>query len=102
MGDQQFATVAHGFLSAGADVAATLHDGDAQALHAVWSPYQRRRLLRAALAGLIDSDTTDPRVTANHLRSTLTEHAALAGVTSAQALEANRRLIELLTTTSGR
>ncbi|WP_159851024.1 hypothetical protein [Nocardia sp. CY41] len=98
MGDQH--TAAHHYLPAGADVAAALHDGDEQALHAVWSTYQRRRLLRAALTGLATSDTTDtdPRPAADHLRVTLTEHAALAEVTSAQALEANRRLIELLTT----
>ncbi|PFW98641.1 hypothetical protein CJ469_06042 [Nocardia farcinica] len=100
MSDQRFGTAAHRYLPAGTDVAADLHHGDEQALPAVWSTYQRHRLLRAALTELATSDTidTDPRSAADHLRATLTEHAALAEVTPAQALEANRRLIELLTT----
>ncbi|WP_157107498.1 hypothetical protein [Nocardia grenadensis] len=69
MSEQRFGTSAHHYLPAGADVAAALHDGDEQALHAVWGTYQRRRLLRAALTGLATSDT-DPRPAADHLRAT--------------------------------
>ncbi|MCX0273699.1 hypothetical protein NLM24_23995 [Nocardia zapadnayensis] len=98
MGDQRFGIAAHGYLPTGADVVAALRDGDEQALHAVWSTYQRCRLLHADLTRLVATDTVDPRTAAEHLRTTLTELAGLADITPAQALEANHRLIELLTT----
>lgn len=71
MSDQRFGTAAHRYLPAGTDVAADLHHGDEQALPAVWSTYQRHRLLRAALTELATSDTidTDPRSAADHLRA---------------------------------
>ncbi|MFC9898526.1 hypothetical protein ACFVMC_32950 [Nocardia sp. NPDC127579] len=87
-----FETTDRGFLPAGSDVTAVLRHGEEEALHATWRTFQHIGYIRRTLA-VIDTDkskallSTDLRV----------ELAGLAEVTALQALEANRRLTELLT-----
>ncbi|WP_280460900.1 hypothetical protein [Nocardia carnea] len=85
MGSQYFETDTRGHLPARTDIDAVLRDGDERALYAVWETYGYTRLLREMLVKLDDRDA---------VRADL---AAVALITPAQALEANRRLVGLLT-----
>lgn len=85
-----------GHIAAGVDVTVVLRTGDERELQAVWDTYHHRRLLRDSLAkldaGLLRVE--DPEASRAGLYDDLDE---LAYVTPAQALEANRRLVDLLT-----
>ena len=98
MGYQHFETTPIlGYLPAGTDIAAVLRDGDERALHAAWNTFHHIRHTRELLAKLDagEVDLADPEIdVAAHMRAEL---AQLADVTAMQALEANRRLVDLLT-----
>ncbi|OLT40059.1 hypothetical protein BJF85_07045 [Saccharomonospora sp. CUA-673] len=81
--------IAPGLLPADVDVEAVLRDGDERELAAAWNTYFERALAQRITA---DPDARPEGVD-------VFEHvlAGLAPVTAAQALEANRRLVELLT-----
>ncbi|NKY88906.1 hypothetical protein [Nocardia veterana] len=96
MGIRHFETDSRGYLPAGTDISAVLADGDVRALMAVWDTYSSIKLYRSSLAkiGQGESSVADPEGTRAMLESSL---AKVAEVTPAQALEANRRLVDLLT-----
>ncbi|WP_063127616.1 hypothetical protein [Nocardia fusca] len=96
MGFQYFETDARGHLPVGTDIAAVLRHGDERPLYAAWNTYGHLRLLRETLAQL-DAGTLnldDPDASRAALQRDIDSVAAL---TPAQALEANRRLVEFLT-----
>ncbi|MCP9625236.1 hypothetical protein NMK54_34385 [Nocardia otitidiscaviarum] len=97
MGELHFETTDQGHLPAGADVTAVLAAGGDVALSAVWSTYNYRQFLRGLIdnAGRGDTDAERQR-SASELPMLRAEIDALAEVTALQALEANRRLTELL------
>ncbi|MBB3053540.1 hypothetical protein FHS23_004594 [Prauserella isguenensis] len=74
-----------GLLPAGIDLEAVLRDGDERELNATWNTYFEREFCRRADARS-DGDPVFGHVL-----------AGLAPVTAVQALEANRRLVELMT-----
>src|SRR5262245_45526776 len=96
MGYQYFETTNTGNLPAGTDIDAVLRDGDEGALHAAWNTYHYTQLLRETLAKLDAGtlDLGDPDTSRTALRNDI---AAVAAITPTQALEANRRLTDLLT-----
>ena len=87
-----FPTDDYGYLPAGTDVEDLLARGDERALTAAWQTYQHARHTRDALAKF-DADPTKAEV-AGYMRADL---AKLEPVTARQALDANRRLVDLLT-----
>ncbi|GAB4590388.1 hypothetical protein [Nocardia sp. IFM 10818] len=98
MGYPHFETTDQGFLPAGTDIAAVLRDGDERPLHAVWNTYNHRQFLRTVIERAGRGDTEQERQrSADALPSLLAEIDALAEVTALQALQANRRMVELLT-----
>ncbi|MEV6562964.1 hypothetical protein AB0M22_45105 [Nocardia sp. NPDC051756] len=92
MGYQYFETTADGYVPVGTDIDAVLRDGDEQILHATWTTFHHIEFTRETLKE-IDTDQAKATVAA-HMRARL---AGLADVTAVQALEANRRLVGLLT-----
>ncbi|MCC3318450.1 hypothetical protein [Nocardia africana] len=96
MGIQYFETDSLGYLPAGTDISAVLADGDVRALIAVWHTYSSIKLYRSGLAKIDQGESRgdDPEGTRAVLESGL---AKIAEVTPVQALEANRRLVDLLT-----
>ncbi|WP_369024127.1 hypothetical protein [Nocardia cyriacigeorgica] len=84
------------YIPAGVDVAAVLRTGDERELQAVWDTYHHAGLLRETLdkldAGLLDVKDPDTARAALH-----DDLGAVAAITPTQALEANRRLVDLLT-----
>ena len=85
-----------GNLPAGTDIAAVLRHGDERPLYAAWSTYGYLRLLHETLAKL-DAGTLnldDPDTARAALQRDID---SVAAITPAQALEANRRLVEFLT-----
>lgn len=96
MGIPYLDLTARGHLPAGIDVTAVLAAGDERELHAVWDTYHHTRLIRKTLARLAAGGltVTDPDASRAALQDDLDTCAA---VTPAQALEANRRLVDLLT-----
>lgn len=96
MGTSYFETTDLGYLPAGTDIDAVLRDGDERALHAAWNTFHHIRFTADALAKLAAGEIEPhPEVDLGaHWRA---EIAALASVTALQALEANRRLVDILT-----
>ncbi|MEU3015594.1 hypothetical protein [Nocardia asteroides] len=92
MGHHHFELTARGHLPADTDVDAVLRTGDELALHAAWSTFREVQLVRRLLSAL-DDDPAKAEAAALE-RASLAE---LADVTALQALEANRRLSDLLT-----
>jgi hypothetical protein len=99
MGYQYFKTTDRGYLPAGSDITGVLRDGDERELHAVWDTYHHIRFTTETLtkfsAGLAAGEPAHPEVDLEALWRA--EIAALAPVTALQALEANRRLVDVLT-----
>ncbi|MFI5783779.1 hypothetical protein [Nocardia sp. NPDC051570] len=84
---EYFETTTNGCFPAGTDIAQVLADGDERELFAVWNTYFHNELTRK---GLAHADTAGREA----LQNDLTQHAE---VTAVQALEANRRLVRMLT-----
>jgi len=82
-----------GLLPAGTDVAEVLARGDVRELTAVWNTYGRRSFYQRAL----DERSGLTEKARQGLQELTEELAELAEVSPVQALEANRRLAELLT-----
>ncbi|MFC9898544.1 hypothetical protein ACFVMC_33040 [Nocardia sp. NPDC127579] len=96
MGIPYFATTDLGYLPIGTDIVALLRDGDERALHAAWNTFHHIRFLRESLAKLAAGEVElNPEIDVAALWRA--EIAELADVTALQALEANRRLVDLLT-----
>jgi hypothetical protein len=89
------------YLPADADVDTVIARGDERELTAIWHTYHRIQLERDILAGIRDDDMPaheGSALTGAELRRIFTDQlAAIAEITPAQALEANRRLVQLLT-----
>lgn len=91
-----FETTDFGHLPAGTDIGAVLRDGDEAALHAVWNTFQHIRFTRETLAKLEAGEIKpDPKVDLEAYWHA--EIDQLADVTALQALQANRRLVNMLT-----
>ncbi|MBF6548859.1 hypothetical protein [Nocardia brasiliensis] len=97
METSRFETTEQGYLPAGADIEAVLADADERLLHAVSDTYHQRRFLQGLIARAGRGDTEAERQrSAIALPSHLAEIDALAEVSVLHALEANRRMVELL------
>ncbi len=94
MGIPHFETTESGWLPADSDIDAVLRGGDEHALHAAWNTFHHIRFTREALAKLESGGTEPEADLAAYWRD---EIASLADVTPLQALQANRRLVNLLT-----
>lgn len=92
MENQRPEILPNGCLPAGTDIPAVLREGGVDALHAAWNTYGLRQFLGAPLPRY-DADP-DKAELATFARAKLAE---LAPVTELQALTANRRLTDLLT-----
>ncbi|MEU0876806.1 hypothetical protein [Nocardia brasiliensis] len=97
MGNPRFETTEQGYLPADTDVEAVLADADERILHAVSDTYHHRRFLQGLIARAGRGDTEAERQrSASALPSLLAQIDALADVSALHALEANRRMSELL------
>ncbi|MGY1969735.1 hypothetical protein ACW9HH_36430 [Nocardia gipuzkoensis] len=96
MGTSYFETTDLGYLPAGTDIDAVLRDGDERALHAAWNTYHHIRFTRETLAKLAAGEI-GPHPEIDLAARWRAEIASLADITALQALEANRRLVDLLT-----
>ncbi|MGK8491821.1 hypothetical protein [Nocardia asiatica] len=83
-----------GYLPPGTDVESVLASGDARALHAVWTTYHHIRWAHEQIEAIYSGDLAFPPDGTALFESRLSE---CAGVTRMQALEANHRLVEVLT-----
>jgi hypothetical protein len=89
------------YMPAGIDIDTAIDQGDERELIAIWDTYHHLQLERRILAGIPDNDhlvRKDSEFTGAEVRRVVAERlTAIAEVTPAQALAANRRLVELLT-----
>ncbi|MBF6588440.1 hypothetical protein IU414_27230 [Nocardia farcinica] len=92
MTEHSLSLTARGHLRAGTDVDRTVRIGDEDDLHAVWNTHFEIQFIRERLLPALDADPGKAPAAAY----TRAELAELADVTALQALEANRRLVELL------
>ncbi|WP_253814848.1 hypothetical protein [Nocardia amikacinitolerans] len=91
-----FKTTDLGYLPGGTDIGAVLRDGRERAVHAAWKAHHHIRFTRETLTKLAAGEI-EPSPEVDLIAHWRAEIASLADVTALQALEANRRLVSLLT-----
>ncbi|MEV0247769.1 hypothetical protein AB0H76_14340 [Nocardia sp. NPDC050712] len=91
MGYQHFEIV-DALLPIGTDVDAVLESGDEHALFALWNTYHRVQFLHGVLDKIGDAESA----TEEKRAGLCAELAGLSVITATQALQSNRRLIDLL------
>ncbi|MFE9328632.1 hypothetical protein ACIHDR_47640 [Nocardia sp. NPDC052278] len=93
MGNAGFEPTTNGWYPAGTDIAAVLRGGIERDLFAVWRTYQQRCALLEVMADPALVNNSDPNTARRVWHDQLD---ALAEVTPAQALQANRRITDSL------